>query len=96
MKLKPAFDWVYAREIIVDTGVVTSTDVTKTRQYYEVVAVGPGVFDVSGEFIKVPAKPGDKVLIEAHAAEGNTPSKMLAEGYALFKGSRIIAVVEED
>lgn len=90
--IEPVLDYIYGKEVIANTGVVTTSEISDTRQTYEVIAVGPGRYD-NGVLIKQSCKVGDKVIIQKHAAEGDTPTKMLGNGYALFQGSRVMAVI---
>lgn len=87
-------DYVYGKEIEIDTGVVSAGAVADTRQYYEVLRVGPGKYEF-GQFITPSVSVGDRVVVQKHAAEGDTPPDMLAKGYALFMASRIMAITEE-
>lgn len=92
--MKPIYDYVYAKEIVTDTGVVSTMSATDTKQKYEIIAVGPGRHEY-GVLVKPTVKPGDIVIIQKHAAEGDTPSDMLARGYALFMASRVMAVEDK-
>ena len=92
--MTPILDYVYGREVTTDTGVVSNVSIEKTRQKYEVIAVGKGKYEF-GTFIEPSVKPGDIVFIQKHASEGDAPPDMLDRGYALFQASRIMAIEEK-
>jgi co-chaperonin GroES (HSP10) len=95
VKIIPKFDYVLGKEIQVDTGVVSTGNISDTKQYYEVLAVGEGRHQ-SGVFVPTQTKVGDTVIIMKQAAEGDTPPELYGRGYALFMESRIMAVSKED
>ena len=92
--MQPILDYIYGKEIETDTGVVSTGSMEQTKQKYEVVAVGPGRYEV-GVFVKPSVKVGDIVIIQKHSAEGDTPADMLNKGYALFMASRVMAIDNE-
>lgn len=92
--MQPILDYVYGREVEKDTGVVSGSELSDTKQYYEVMAVGKGRYEF-GTFIEPQVSVGDIVVIQKHAAEGDTPPDILNRGYALFQASRIMAVEEK-
>lgn len=89
--ITPVLDWVIAEKISKDSAVVSEVDIERTHQKFVVLSVGPGVYEF-GEFIKPSCKAGDTVIIEAHAAEGNTPPEMSINNLYVFKAARVIAV----
>jgi len=89
--MEPILDYVYGKEIPIDSGVVSQNETSDTRQYYEVISVGPGRYE-HGKLIRPSVREGDTVIIQKHAAEGDTPPDMLNRGYALFMASRCMAV----
>lgn len=93
--MEPVLDYIYAQEIEKDTGVFSTEETVKTRQTYKVLAVGPGRHEY-GTLVKPSVKVGDIVIIQKHAAEGDTPPDMLVKGYALFMASRVMAIVKEE
>ena len=93
--MRPILDYIYAKEVKTDTGVVATGQQTDTKQKYEVLAVGPGRTDNNGNLIEPSVKVGDTVIIQKHAAEGDTPPDMLLKGYALFMASRVMAVTDD-
>jgi co-chaperonin GroES (HSP10) len=93
--LKPQYDYILGEEIVQDTGVVTTTDIEETKQYYKVIAVGPGRF-IDGVLSVPTVEPGDFVIIQKHAAEGDTPPDLLSQGKALFMATRVMAVIRGD
>lgn len=88
--LKPLLDYCLARKIEKDSGVVTGADIRDTHQLFEIIAVGEGTYEY-GQFVAPVVKPGDKVWIQKHAAEGDTPADLELQGLALFKASRVMA-----
>lgn len=92
--MKPILDYVYGQEVIEETGVVSGSNITDTRQKYKVITVGPGKYEF-GIFIKPKIVPGMIVIIQKHSAEGDTPADMLDKGYALFQASRIMATEDQ-
>ena len=92
--MNPILDYVYGKEVAVDTGVVSQDVATDTKQYYEVIEVGPGRYEF-GKLIEPSVRAGETVIIQKHAAEGDTPTDMLNSGYALFMASRIMAIKGE-
>lgn len=93
--IKPVYDYVLARKVEHDSGVITSSDVRDTHQLFEIVAMGEGRKNDKGELIEIPAKVGDKVWVQKHAAEGDTPKELEVKGLFLFLGSRIMAIEED-
>ena len=92
--MRPILDYIYAKEVKTDTGVVATGQQTDTKQKYEVLAVGPGRYEY-GNLIEPSVKVGDVVIIQKHAAEGDTPPDMLLKGYALFMASRVMAITDD-
>lgn len=91
--IEPTLDWCLAKKVQRDTGVVTGTDIRDTHQLWEIIAVGPGVYEF-GTFVVPSAKAGDIVYTDEHA-EANTPKELEAKDMALFKAARIMAIVTE-
>lgn len=92
--IKPLYDYILAEEVVEDSGVVTTTDVSDTKQKYKVLAVGEGRY--YGEHFEEPkVKPGDIVMVQKHAAEGDTPVALYQKGQALFMASRVMAIYED-
>lgn len=97
----PQFDYVYGEKVEDNSGVVTTTEISDTHQTFKVLAIGDGHREPSQNdsrgftLMPMPCKVGDIVLVQKHAAEGDTPPKMLSGGYALFQGSRVMAVLDE-
>lgn len=89
--IKPARGYVLGKETKSETGVVTTAEIADTRQYFEVLAVGLPARDYGIE-VAPEVKPGDHVVVQKHAAEGDSPPAMLSEGYALFLQSRVMAI----
>lgn len=101
--INPAPGYVYGKRIVKDTGVVTGSDMADTSQRYEILAIGDNVLAdqrlmeklgfTKSDQEKHRYKVGDHVLIQKHAAEGDTPSDMYSAGFALFLANRIMACV---
>lgn len=90
--IKPILDYCYGKKVERDTGVVTGSDIRDTHQLYEIMAVGEGVYEF-GLFIKPSVKVGDIVYTQEHA-EADTPKELEQKDYALFRASRVMAIVE--
>lgn len=89
--MQPVAGYVYGQEVTEDTGVITTTEVSDTKQRYKIIKVGDSYYD-HGQLIETSSiKEGDIVIIQKHSAEGDTPPKLYAKGYALFLFSRIMA-----
>lgn len=89
--IKPLYDYVLGEEVLEDSGVVTTTNVSDTKQKYKVLAVGEGRY--YGEHFEEPkVNPGDIVIIQKHSAEGDTPPELYQKGQALFMATRIMAI----
>lgn len=101
--IKPGLGYVYGEEVKEESGAVVSTAISDTRQRYKVLAIGYPEVHVSDKLRKIGIsyvdyisfKIGDTVLIQKHAAEGDTPSDMLSKGFALFQANRVMAVMDE-
>jgi co-chaperonin GroES (HSP10) len=91
MPIKPIYDYCLGKKIEEDTGVVIGSDIRDTHQYFEIIAIGDGRYDNDGIIIPMPVAVGDKVLVQKHAAEGDTPPELYSKGLALFMASRIMA-----
>lgn len=89
----PVLDYIYAKEVAEDTGVVSNVDISDAKQKYEVIAVGPGRYEY-GVLVKPTVKPGDIVYIQKHG-EQDTPADLTNKGYALFMASRVMAIEGE-
>lgn len=106
--IKPGLGYIYGKEVKEDAGAVTASEISDTHQRYEVLAIGDesiealkvisdlAINDRSDEYKKnfPGCKVGDVVIIQKHAAEGDTPPEMLSKGYALFLANRVMAVEE--
>ena len=92
--IKPVLDYCLGKKVERDTGAVTGTDIRDTHQLFEVLAVGEGEYQM-GIFVAPSVKVGDKVYIQKHAAEGDTPKELEQKDLALFKASRVMAIIEE-
>ena len=88
--IQPLQDYVLVQITIPDTGVVTSTDVSDTKQYGQVLAVGEGIYSY-GVFIKPEVKVGDMVYWEAYSEGTNVPIVFRNVDQALIRASRIMA-----
>ncbi|MDD5511313.1 MAG: co-chaperone GroES [Dehalococcoidales bacterium] len=72
MKLEPLHDNVFVeRDKVEETktagGLVLPTNAQKVPDTATVIAVGPGRMLESGKMLKVPLKPGDKILLSRHS-----------------------------
>lgn len=86
----PILDYCLARKIERDSAATTAADMTETHQYFEIIKVGPGRMEY-GVLVEPSVKEGDRVWVQKHAAEGDTPKELDDQGLALFMASRIMA-----
>lgn len=92
--MQPYRSYVLGEEIKKESAIVTTVDNAFTRQYFKVLAVGPGQYEF-GVLVRPDVSVGDIVIINKHAAEGDSPQELLDKGQALFLESRIMAIVED-
>lgn len=92
--ITPVGQYIYGEEVKTDTGVVTTSELADTKQRFKVLAIGKGWYE-HNNFVVSEARVGDIVIIQKHAAEGDTPPHLLNDGFALFLASRVMAVERE-
>jgi hypothetical protein len=106
-KITPGLGYIFGQEVKEEAGAVTASEVSDTHQRYEILAMGDPDLRALEVFSGLPGsvaskkyernfpgcKVGDVVIIQKHAAEGDTPPEMLSKGFALFLASRVMAVV---
>lgn len=88
--IQPVYDYCLGKRIELDTGVVVGTDISDTHQLFEILKVGPGRYE-RDVFIIPTVEVGDKVWVQKHSAEGDTPKELESKGLALFMASRVMA-----
>jgi chaperonin GroES len=73
------------------SGIFLPTDKTKDPNEGEVIAVGPGERDVSGNLHPPTLKAGDKVLLPEY---GGTKVKIAEDEFVLFRESDVLGKFE--
>ncbi|HEX9646246.1 MAG TPA: co-chaperone GroES [Alphaproteobacteria bacterium] len=96
MKFRPLHDRVVVRRLEEDertTGGIIIPDTAKEKPSQgEVVAVGPGARDESGEIVALDVKKGDRVLFGKWSG---TEVKIDGQELLIMKESDIMGVIEE-
>mmetsp|Transcript_130108 Transcript_130108/g.183574 ORF Transcript_130108/g.183574 Transcript_130108/m.183574 type:complete len:106 (+) Transcript_130108:95-412(+) len=95
MKFRPLHDRVVVRRIEADQktagGIIIPDTAKEKPQEGEVVAVGPGARDESGEIVALDVKAGDRVLFGKWSG---TEVKIDGEDLLIMKESDIMGVLE--
>ncbi len=95
-KLQPLADRVLLRRLEAEEtlkgGIILPDSAKKKQEQAEVVAIGPGKKDKSGNTIPMPVKIGDVVLMEKYSGQEVTISD---EEFVITKASDLIAIVEQ-
>ena len=78
------------REEKLKGGVILPDSVKKKQEQAEVIAIGPGKKDKSGNLIPMPVKVGDVVLIEKYSGQEITLND---EEFVIVKADDLIAIV---
>lgn len=73
-------------------GILLPGNAKKKQEQAEVVAVGPGKKDKSGQLIEMPVKIGDVILMEKYSGQEIT---LEDQEYMILKSEDIIAVIEK-
>lgn len=71
-------------------GIILPDSAKKKQEQAEVIAIGPGKKDKSGNMIPMPVKIGDIVLIEKYSGQEVTLND---EEYVIVKADDLIAIV---
>lgn len=72
-------------------GILLPENAKKKQEQAEVIAVGPGKRDKSGNITPVPVKVGDVVLMEKYSGQDVTLDD---QEYVIVKADELIAIVE--
>lgn len=91
--MKPLYDYCLGEYVNESNGLITTRSLQDTKQKYRIISVGGGRV-IDGVLQKPPVKVGDVVIIQKHAAEGDTPHEMYQKNLALFQATRIMAIME--
>jgi len=95
MNIKPLCDRVVVKSVEAEektkTGIFLTASAQEKPQIAEVVAVGPGARDDSGNLIPMEVKVGDKVITGKYSG---TEVKMDGTEYTIVKQSDILAIVD--
>jgi chaperonin GroES len=73
-------------------GIILPDNVKKKQEQAEVIAVGAGKKDKSGQLIAIPVKVGDIVLIEKYSGQEVTLND---QEYVIAKADDLIAIIEK-
>lgn len=73
-------------------GIILPDNAKKKQEQAEVIAIGTGKQDKSGQLIPVPVKVGDIVLIEKYSGQEVTLND---EEYVIARADDLIAVIEK-
>ena len=73
-------------------GIILPDNAKKKQEQAEVVAVGTGKNDKSGNLIPMPVKVGDIVLMEKYSGQDVTLDD---QDYVILKADEIVAIVEK-
>ncbi len=97
INLKPLFDRVIIKPIeaesVRDSGIVIPDTANKEKpQKGQIVAVGPGKTDKSGNIIPTQVKPGQKVLYGKYSGD---EIKIEGVEYKILHEDNIFAIIEE-
>ena len=95
MKFRPLHDRVVVRRVEEDTktagGIIIPETAKEKPMQGEVVAVGPGARDDSGQVVALDVKPGDRVLFGKWSG---TEVKIDGQDLLIMKESDILGVLE--
>ena len=94
MNIRPLFDKVVVEAVKAEEkskgGIILTAAAQEKPATCVVIAVGPGGV-VDGKEVKMPVKPGDKVLLSKYSG---TEVKVDGKEYTIIRQSDILAVVE--
>jgi len=98
MNIKPLSDHILIgpikEEEKTESGILLPETAEKEKpEQGQVVAVGPGKKDKSGNYISLEVKPGDKVLFTKY---GPTEIKIEDKEYLIAKEEDILAIIEKE
>jgi len=95
MKFRPLHDRVVVRRIEEDTkttgGIIIPDTAKEKPMQGEVIAVGPGSRDETGQLVPLEVKPGDRVLFGKWSG---TEAKINNEELLIMKESDILGILE--
>lgn len=95
MSLKPLGDRVIAQRMEAEEtakgGIILPDTAKKKPETARVMAIGPGRKNKAGEFVPVPVKEGDVILMDKYAGQEVTIED---EEYIIVRADDIIAIVE--
>lgn len=94
--LRPLGNRVLLRRLAADEtlkgGIILPDNAKKKQEHAEVIAIGTGKKDKSGQLIPIPVKTGDIVLIEKYSGQEVT---LDGEDYVIARGEDLIAIIEK-
>ena len=96
MKFRPLHDRVVVKRVEEDIktkgGIIIPDTAKEKPQQGEVIAVGPGARDETGQIVPLDVKPGDRVLFGKWSG---TEVKIDGEDLLIMKESDILGVLED-
>jgi len=96
IKLRPLGNRVLVRRLESDEklkgGIILPETAKKKQEQAEVVAIGTGKKDKSGNLIPIPVKVGDVILMEKYSGQEVT---IQDEEFFILKADDIIAIIEK-
>lgn len=94
-KLKPLGNRVLVKRLEAEEqvkgGIILPDTAKKKQETAEVIAIGTGKKDKSGNLIPFPVKVGDKILMEKYSGQEVT---LDGDEYVILRADDIIAIVE--
>lgn len=96
VSLRPLGNRVLLRRLAAEEtlkgGIILPDAAKKKQEQAEVMAVGTGKKDKSGQLIPIPVKTGDVVLLEKYSGQEVT---LDGEDYVIVRSEDLIAVIEK-
>lgn len=96
VKLKPLGNRILVRRLAAEEklkgGIILPDTAKKKQEQAEVVAIGAGKKDKNGEFIPMPVKVGDIILMDKYSGQEVT---LEDEEYTILRADDVIAIVEK-
>lgn len=96
VKLKPLGNRILVRRLAAEEklkgGIILPDTAKKKQEQAEVVALGAGKKDKAGEYLPMPVKIGDIILMEKYSGQEVT---LEDEEFVILRADDIIAIVEK-
>lgn len=96
VQLKPMSDRVLVRRLAAEEklkgGIILPDSAKKKQEQAEVIATGPGKKNKEGQFLPMPVKGGEIILMEKYSGQDVT---LEGEEFVILRADDIIAIVEK-